>query len=150
VANTKLGWTLVGSLGLLIVLFLIWGLHAGKTFNTKWESEASTVIRQFHQGLNSGDVKPLCDTVFLCLGSDSILNSWNSRLKGVRERAGDFNSLRSSTIHAWIEPFSVRATCVASFAKAEVTETFVMSLRDGKLLIVSYTAAINGEQIPDR
>jgi hypothetical protein len=150
VANTKLGWTLVGSLGLLIVLFLIWGFHAGHVFNTKWEGEASTLIQRFHQGFNSGDVKPLCDTVVICLGSDSIRDSWNSRLNRVRDRAGDLISLKSSTIHASIEPFSVRATCVASYDKAEVTENFGMSLRDEKLLITSYKAAVNGEQIPDR
>ena len=149
-ANTKLGWTIVGSLGLLLVLFLIWAFHTGQAFNTKWKGEASTVVQRFHQGFNSGDINPLCDTVVLCLGSDSARDSWNSRLNGVRDRAGNLNSIRSSTIRASIEPFSVRATCVASFTKAEVTETFEMSLRDGKLLIVSYSAAINGEQIPDR
>jgi hypothetical protein len=150
VANTKLGWALVVSLGLLLALLLIWALHAEQAFNTKWKGEASTVIQRFHQGFNSGDVKPLCDTVVICLGSDSIRDSWNSRLKGVRDRAGDFHSLKSSTIHASIEPFSVRATCLASFDKAEVTENFEMSLRNEKLLIVSYSGAINGEQIPDR
>lgn len=149
-ANTKLGWGIVGSLGLLLALFFIWAIRAGHAFNTKWQGEASAVIQRFHQGFNSGDVKPLCDTVVICLGSDSIRDSWNSRLNGVRDRAGDFISLKSSTIHASIEPFSVRATCVAAFGKAEVTENFGMSLRDEKLVITSYKADVNGEQIPDR
>jgi hypothetical protein len=119
--------------------------------------EAASVVQKFHDGYNARQIDWICDEAFVRPGSTDLRGFWDSSLNRVRDRAGSFNTVRSSKIQVYMEPFEVRATLVSSFEKGDGTETFVLkdtagprkngTLEDGPLKIMSYKVEINGESI---
>jgi hypothetical protein len=158
--NRVIKWFGGLALGIVVCISLLC-LHFVHSFHVTEQNdrrETESVLQQFHERFNDAHLDNICEAVYDCTISASVQESWTSYLRRVRESTGSFGVVKSSQISVYIEPPSVRAELISSFAKTECREQFILKGFDehpkdgtysrGPLKIVSYRVAINGVEIP--
>jgi len=149
-------WLGILGLAYLALFASLWAYahYSSSPFREEKKRETEDVVQRFHEGYNARQIARICDEALAC-GSADLRGVWDSYLNQVRDRAGSFRTIRSSSIQVSIEPADVRATFVSAFEKGEATEFFILHEVyeppndgiPGPLKIMAYRIEINGKTI---